>query len=118
MCIDSKNSLTCELDNISKIQTVCLSTPHSDEKINVMLQAGWKILDKYKTVGEEFPYQYYSTLFFVLGHEDSSAQIPLTEWEINEQREREEYRKCEKERQNRLWKEISMNSKESNLDNR
>lgn len=73
MCIDDKNSLTYELDKIGKIQTICLSTPHSDEKVNAMLQAGWKILDKYKTVGEEFPYQYFSKLFFVLGHENPNT---------------------------------------------
>lgn len=94
------------LKKIAKVKTINMSGIYADEKVNVMLQSGWKIIDKYKDVDEIFPYQYCSILFFVLGHEDFQAQIPLTEREIKEQQEREEQRKRDEERMREWEKEF------------
>lgn len=64
------------LNKIAKVKTINMSDMYADEKVNEMLQAGWKIIDKYKDVDEAFPYQYYSRSYFILGHEDSQAKIP------------------------------------------
>lgn len=91
---------------VAKVKTINMSGIYADEKVNVMLQSGWKIIDKYKDVDEIFHYQYSSILFFILGHEDSQAQIPLTEREIKEQQEREEQRKLDEERMREWEKEF------------
>lgn len=65
---------------IAKVKTIPMSDEYSDEKINLMLKSGWKILDSYKLNYEEG-----SFLYYVLGHEDFDAQIPLTKRKIDTQ---------------------------------
>ena len=79
------------LVKIAKIQTINMSRMYADEKVNTMLNFGWKIIDKYNEVDERFPYQYYSTSFFILGHEDPQAQVPVNEIEnaIKKRKERD-----------------------------
>ena len=84
---------------IAKVKTIYMSDTYSDEKINVMLNSGWKILDSYKIAYEnDIGDAGGSNLYYILGHEDSQAQIPLTKREINKQKEREEFSKQIKER--------------------
>ncbi len=85
--------ITEMLNKIAKVKTINMSDMYADEKVNVMLQAGWKIIDKYKDVDEAFPYQYYSRSYFILGNEDSQAQIPKEEIDAAISRRKEEVHK-------------------------
>lgn len=94
---------------VGRIQKICLSERYADEKVNAMLQAGWKILDSYKDAYEiDTCCVGGSNLYYVLGHEDANAQIPLTEREIEDQRRREEERKHAEEQWLKIMKEEDM----------
>lgn len=76
---------------LRKVKTICTSEEYSDDKVNLMLQNGWKIFDTYKHAYEtENHHAGGSMSYCIFAHEDPNAQVPLTEREIQEQRPIEE----------------------------
>ena len=70
-----------ELSKIRKVFAVPMTNRDAEEKINLMLKAGWQILNSYKQTAEIAPYQYSESLIFVLGHVDANATVPTTDYE-------------------------------------
>ena len=78
----ANDSQTIALEKVRQIFKICMRNDDSENKVNVMLRAGWKILDRYNEFHEWLPNQGESTLYYILGHEDADAEIPMTEYEF------------------------------------
>lgn len=75
---------------VRKVETICISEDYSDDKVNLMLQNGWKIFDTYKRAYEtDNLLAGGSMLYCIFAHEDPNAQVPLTEREIRAKRDQE-----------------------------
>ena len=104
--MENSTGISVGFYKVGRIEKICLSEIYADEKVNAMLQAGWKILDSYKDAYETgINYVGGSRLYYVLGHEDANAQIPLTEREIEDKRQREEGRKRAEEQWRKIMEE-------------